>query len=117
MIKNNAPTIDCTTSNNVSFRLYRTLSPVEVSKSKLQQDVVSILRGADLNVLTRKMIQQELEQKYGVTVAVRGDIQCSLADRRSEIKSAISTYLTVIEAMEGKGEEAMTVSMEETSDG
>lgn len=50
------------------------VSSVEVSKSKLQQDVVGILRGADLNVLTRKKIQQTLEEKYGVVVAVRSDM-------------------------------------------
>jgi len=44
-----------------------------VSKSRLQQDVVGILRGADLNVLTRKKIQQMLEQKYGVVTAVGSD--------------------------------------------
>ena len=67
-------TIDCATLGNVSFRFSQLLSRVEVSKSRLQQDVVGILRGADLNVLTRKKIQQTLEQKYGVGLSRRSDM-------------------------------------------
>ena len=67
-------TIDWSVVGNVACRLLSTRSSVEVSKSRLQQDVVGILRGADLNVLTRKMIQQQLEQKYGVVLTVPLDI-------------------------------------------
>lgn len=37
-----------------------------VSEEQLKKDVVCILELADLTMLTRKMLQKKLEEKYGV---------------------------------------------------
>ena len=64
-----------------------------LSKNQLKKEVFEILQNSDLTVLTRKSVQNQLEQKHGIRYDSKTDLTQSLADRKGEIKLAINDFL------------------------
>ena len=72
---------------------------IEISSKELTSEVLEILANGNLDQLTRKIIQNTLEERHGCRYPRESILTCSFAHRKEEIKMAIENYLQVMEAV------------------